>query len=102
LGAPVADQSLSDGRPQDCRAWSRIFRLHHPSNLTIENLAGSVASDGWTYLGAFDGGLDLKFIPATAQRECNPTRMSEETPLLQGAARQQSRHASCSQQELAW
>ena len=73
-----------------------------PSNLTIENLAGSVASDGWTYLGAFDGGLDLKFIPATAQRECNPTRMSEETPLLQGAARQQSRHASCSQQELAW
>ena len=71
-----------------------------PSNLTIENLAGEVASDGWTYLGAFDGGSYLKFIPATAQRECIPTAMSWEQP-PQGVARQQSRHATCSQQELA-
>ena len=71
-----------------------------PSNLTIENLAGNAASDGWTYLGAFDGGSNLKFIPATAQRECNPTAMSEEEP-PQEVARKQSRHESCSQQELA-
>lgn len=71
-----------------------------PSNRTIENLAGEVASDGWTYLGAFDGGSNLKFIPATAQRECTPTAMSWEQP-PQGVARQQGRHASCSQQELA-
>ena len=70
-----------------------------PSNLTMKALNGEVSSGGWTYLGAFDGGTNLKFIPANKQRESNPTAMHEEEPPPR-VARRQSRHEWCRQEEL--
>jgi hypothetical protein len=65
-----------------------------PSRPTIAVLAGRIASEHWTYLGAFDGGHSLRFIPASEQRECNATAMHDEQPYA-WAARPQSRHEWC-------
>lgn len=65
-----------------------------PSKLIIKQLFGQIASDGWKYLGAFDGGHKLRFIPESEQRECNPTAMHEEEP-SPSAARPQSRRERC-------
>jgi len=48
-----------------------------PEKRTIDIMPPNVPSEAWTYLGAFDGGFNLRFIPASEQRECNPTAMSE-------------------------
>ena len=71
-----------------------------PSNLTIKGLAGRIASERWTYLGAFDGGHSLRFIPVSEQRECNATAMHDEEPYA-WAARPQSRQERCRGSELA-
>jgi hypothetical protein len=64
------------------------------SDRTIKDLTGQVASDGWKYLGAFDGGRNLRFIPATEQRECNATAVNGEEPYA-WAARPKSRQEWC-------
>lgn len=69
------------------------------SKLTISDLAGRVASERWTYLGVFDGGSALRFIPASKQRECNATAMHQEEP-YSWAARPQSRQEWCHNAEL--
>jgi hypothetical protein len=71
-----------------------------PSNSTIKGLVGQIASEHWTYLGAFDGGHSLKFIPASEQRECNATAMHDEEPYM-WAARPHSRQERCRSSELA-
>jgi hypothetical protein len=65
-----------------------------PSHLTIKYLTGQVASERWRYLGAFDGGPSLRFIPVSEQRECNATAMHGEEP-YSWAARPQSRQEWC-------
>jgi hypothetical protein len=64
------------------------------SDRTIKDLTGQVASDGWKYLGAFDGGRNLRFIPATEQRECSATAVNGEEPYA-WAARPKSRQEWC-------
>lgn len=70
-----------------------------PSSRTINVLAGQVASERWRYLGAFEGGLRLRFIPMSEQRECNATATDDEPHSW--AARPLSRQGRCQSSELA-
>jgi hypothetical protein len=68
-----------------------------PKRRTIGTLRQGTASDTWTYFGAFDfKNNKLKFIPASEQRECTPTRGI--TDAL--ATRPQGRDDRCRQEEL--
>ena len=68
-----------------------------PKRRTIDSLRYGTASDAWTYFGAFDfKDNKLKFIPASEQRECTPTRGITDA----SATRPQGRFDRCHQEEL--
>jgi hypothetical protein len=72
-----------------------------PKRRTIEDLRYGTASDTWAYFGAFDFKdkyKELKFIPASEQRECTPTRGMTDA----SATRPQGRFDRCHQEELKY